>query len=248
MARPTVIRNEVILEAARAVFLERGILATSAEVAQRAGVSEGSIFKRFKTKGELFRAAMGVDLENVLPALQDLVSRAGTRTVEQNLVEAGIETVLFFERIMPIVMMSWSNPKVPGCPHGYSQDPAPLRAQRHVADYLALESRLGRIRTSAPDVIARAYLGALSHYVFSEMLAQCAAPTSSPDGADAQGQSGSSAAQPEARRGWANLAVHRAADVPVDVPPALIDREDYVRNFVRVLVSGMELRDVTRAA
>ncbi|MBK6513564.1 MAG: TetR family transcriptional regulator [Polyangiaceae bacterium] len=40
MARPTVIRNEAILEAARDVFLERGILGTSAEVAQRAGVSE----------------------------------------------------------------------------------------------------------------------------------------------------------------------------------------------------------------
>ena len=61
MARPTVIRNEAILQAARDVFLERGILATSAEVAQRAGVSEGSLFKRFKTKADLFRAAMGLD-------------------------------------------------------------------------------------------------------------------------------------------------------------------------------------------
>ena len=59
MARPTSIKDETIVAAAREVFLERGIQATTAEVAERAGVSEGSVFKRFKTKSELFRAAMG---------------------------------------------------------------------------------------------------------------------------------------------------------------------------------------------
>ena len=59
MARPTVIRDEQILDAARIVFLERGVLATTAEVAQRAQVSEGSLFKRFKTKAEQIGRASG---------------------------------------------------------------------------------------------------------------------------------------------------------------------------------------------
>jgi AcrR family transcriptional regulator len=219
MARPTVIRNEAILEAARDVFLERGILATSAEVAQRAGVSEGSIFKRFKTKAELFRAAMGVDLEDVLPALKSLAEQAGTRTVEQNLAEAGIETVLFFERVMPIIMMSWSNPKLPGCPPGYSStsEPPPLRAHRHVAQYLSAELRLGRIHTGQPDVIARAFLGSLSHYVFSEMLAQSC--------------------------GGSPIGLERRSDQR----PSM-EREHFVRGFVRVLVSGMERTSETTAS
>jgi len=172
MARPTVIRNEVILDAARAIFLERGILATSAEVAQRAGVSEGSIFKRFKTKADLFRAAMGVDVEDVPRALSVLASLAGSNTVEENLVVAGIQTVGFFTRVMPIMMMSWSNPKVQGCfpAGGEGADPPPLRAQAHVAQYLSAEVQLGRLRTIDVAVIARAYMGALSAYVFSEML------------------------------------------------------------------------------
>mgnify|MGYP001134528590 CR=1 FL=1 len=58
MARPTSIDDDQILTAARAVFLEHGIRGTTLEVAQRAGVSEGSIFKRWKTKEELFHAAM----------------------------------------------------------------------------------------------------------------------------------------------------------------------------------------------
>ncbi|MBU6163239.1 MAG: TetR family transcriptional regulator, partial [Myxococcales bacterium] len=38
MARPTTIDDEVILEAARQVFLEEGYAATTASIARRAGV------------------------------------------------------------------------------------------------------------------------------------------------------------------------------------------------------------------
>ncbi len=207
MARPTVIRNEVILEAARAVFLERGILATSAEVAQRAGVSEGSIFKRFKTKADLFRSAMGVNAEDVLPALRDLVLMAGSRTVEENLIEVGLATLEVFERVAPIMMMTWSNPKV-GCPLSTSSDPAPLRAQRHVAEYLEAEARLGRIENVNADVIARAFLGALRAQVFMELL--------SSSGGDATNRGG-------------------------------IEREHFVRDFVRTLVIGLEGGDRARS-
>jgi len=49
MPRPAKIKDEEILAAAREVFLEKGIRATTAEVAKRAGIAEGSIFNRFAT-------------------------------------------------------------------------------------------------------------------------------------------------------------------------------------------------------
>ncbi|MBU6161784.1 MAG: TetR family transcriptional regulator, partial [Myxococcales bacterium] len=58
MARKAVIRDDEILLAAREVFLESGPTATTAEVARRAGVSEGTLFKRYVTKKELIIAAM----------------------------------------------------------------------------------------------------------------------------------------------------------------------------------------------
>src|SRR5215470_10839817 len=58
MVRPARITDSQILVAARDVFLEKGISATTAEVARRAGIAEGSIFKRFPTKEHLFCAAM----------------------------------------------------------------------------------------------------------------------------------------------------------------------------------------------
>ena len=58
MPRPVTIQDSAILDAARRVFLVRGYSASTAEIARRAGVSEGSLFKRFRTKTALFLAAI----------------------------------------------------------------------------------------------------------------------------------------------------------------------------------------------
>jgi AcrR family transcriptional regulator len=60
MARPPKITNEEILTAARQVFLEEGFGASTLAIAEKAGISEASIFKRFGTKEGLFIEAMGV--------------------------------------------------------------------------------------------------------------------------------------------------------------------------------------------
>jgi AcrR family transcriptional regulator len=205
MARPTVIRNEAILDAARAVFLERGILATSAEVAQRAGVSEGSLFKRFKTKADLFRAAMGLDVEAAPPGVALLASRVGVGSVEANLVEAGLDAIAHVERIFPIAMMSWSNPKLNDClPFSNHAEPPPLKLQRLIADYLEAEVALGRVGAIDAAIVARTFMGAISGYVFSELMS--------------------------ARRGLAP-----------------IDREAYIREYVKVLWGGMRPVERVRA-
>jgi len=54
MPRPVSIQDEVILNAARELFLERGLDVATSEIAARAGVSQGTIFKRFRTKQALF--------------------------------------------------------------------------------------------------------------------------------------------------------------------------------------------------
>jgi AcrR family transcriptional regulator len=200
MARPTVIRDESILEAARAVFLERGALATSAQVAQRAGVSEGSLFKRFKTKADLFKAAMGLDETEEPRAMRHLAERVGLGTVDGNLTVAGLGMIEYLERIMPIMMMSWSNPKLNDClPSSLDvPDPPPLRAQRLLGAYLEAEMMLGRVRPLETPIISRAFLGALNTYVYFEMLAR--------------------------KRG------------------GQIDRDHYVREYVKTLWEGMRPR------
>jgi AcrR family transcriptional regulator len=47
-----------ILDAAEAVFFEKGASASTEEVASRAGVAIGTVFRHFPTKGDLLRAMM----------------------------------------------------------------------------------------------------------------------------------------------------------------------------------------------
>jgi AcrR family transcriptional regulator len=66
--------KQSILDAARAVFAERGFKAPVAAVADRAGVGMGSLYRRYGTKDELLRALCTLSLRQNL----DAVERAAT--------------------------------------------------------------------------------------------------------------------------------------------------------------------------
>ncbi len=172
MARPVSIKDETILEAARQVFLERGIQATTAEVAERAGVSEGSVFKRFKSKAELFQAAMGVWHDGA-PFGGNLAARVGKGDVRETMFELGMEIVAFFRKLIPMHMMAWSNPGPNGLPTALSgPNPPPVRALKALAGFFEAEMRAGRMRRQDPEIVARAFMGSLNTFVFFELLYQ----------------------------------------------------------------------------
>jgi AcrR family transcriptional regulator len=167
-----VISDERILEAARAVFLEHGVAATTAEVARRAGVAEGSIYKRFATKADLFRAAMQLDLDEP-DWLRTLLAARDEDDPRQVLYTVGQQTVAFFRRLMPILMMQWSaGPTKHGLVPDYLLGPQspPLRALKALSAFVEREIRLGRMRKHEPEVVARMFLGSIQSYVFFEIL------------------------------------------------------------------------------
>lgn len=171
MARPATIRDEDIITAAQEVFLERGAQATTAEVAARAGVSEGTLFNRFKSKVDLFRAAMEPPAGKVPEWLQFLGDRVGLGSVRNNLEDAAIMALAFFRKIMPLIMMSWSNQSACGLPEALMDpDPAPLRALKHLAGYFEAEMRLGRLRRHDAEILARTFTGCLMQYVVFETI------------------------------------------------------------------------------
>ncbi len=170
MARPTVIRDETIIEAAREVFLARGIRATTAEVAERAGVSEGSIFKRFKSKVELFQAAMGAQLEEP-DFFRTVAERVGKGDLRENLAVVGLEVVAFFRAVTPLMMMAWSNPGADGIPCALSQpNPPAVRFLKKLSSFFEAEMSHGRLRRQDPEILARAFLGSIHNYVVLEIL------------------------------------------------------------------------------
>ena len=63
--------RERILEAARAVFADEGIDASVEQIAQRAGVGMGTLYRRFPTKHDLVEAVIAESLDAFVTAAED---------------------------------------------------------------------------------------------------------------------------------------------------------------------------------
>jgi AcrR family transcriptional regulator len=176
MSRPVSIQDDVILRAAREVFLEKGWDATTSEIAAKAGVSHGIIFKRFKTKQALFQSAMQEKSawSQTIPAL--LSSSVGRKDVKSTMVDLGTLFVEKFLTMIPTLMMAWSNkqenqsPTEPAMATNKQRAAQALQAVKTIAAYLEAENRLGRIRKTDFEVVAQAFVGALWHHAFLQVM------------------------------------------------------------------------------
>lgn len=166
MARKATITDEQILEAARWVFLHRGIAGTVAEVAKSAGIAEGSVFTRFPTKEALFRAALEPKHEEL--AWLEVFDRDGGDPKE-TLAEAARQALAFFRRVIPSMIMMWSTER--GLPEPLRRaDPLPFKALRRIIAWLEHEMAAGRMQRQDPEVLARVFVGSMQSYAFFELL------------------------------------------------------------------------------
>lgn len=167
MARTPKITNQQILDAAREIFLEQGFGASTLEIAQKAGISEASIFKRFSTKEELFFASMGIPDKS--PLGQKLDALVGKGNLKQNLRDLSLEILEFNRQVMPRLMMLRSRGN--WLPEILKRvDSRPSRDLQIFTNFLEREIEQGRLRSSDPKTIAMILLGSLMNYVFLEQM------------------------------------------------------------------------------
>ncbi len=169
MARPRTITDEQIVEAAREVFLEQGFAATTAEIARRAGISEGTLFKRYASKEDLFEAAVGLhDYAHWRAALLD---RLGQGEVRRNLEQAFMEFLKEAAAIIPNLMTVLSRGHNPEHNRLLERLGNPVRQDAEViAQYLRAELDLGRVRPMDAEITALILMGALTTYVHQEHM------------------------------------------------------------------------------
>ena len=163
MSRPVHIDTEILLETARRLFLAKGYGVGTAEIAREAGISEGSIFKRFATKAELFRAAMGFpkfDFESFMEGLDSEETR-------ENLVTLVTRLVTFEMQLVPRIVMLVSQPRIVPL-HFLHHDTSnlPQMVLDAIADYLAAQAEKREISLENPHIAARALLGSCHSYAF----------------------------------------------------------------------------------
>ncbi len=167
--RPPKIHSEHLLAIARQVFLERGISATTLEVAERAGVSEGTLFHRFKTKEGLFRQALQLPEEELPDRLIEAVDSISGQDIRESLDQLAEALLTIGRAGIPLMMMSWSSPT---CRR--TDDKNLLRYRlfmERLIGFFEAEIAAGRLRPMDPEVIARTFLGAIHHHCMSCALA-----------------------------------------------------------------------------
>jgi AcrR family transcriptional regulator len=174
MARIPRITNQQILEAARQIFLQQGFGASTLEIAQQAGISEASIFKRFSTKEELFLAAMGIPEKPLW--VNDLESLCGKGDLKENLMNICFQIMEFYREVLPRIMMLRSRGDAIAQLGG--KEARPMRDVKVVTAFLEREINQERLRHCDPQTVAHLLLGTLMNYVLLEqMSSQISIPT-----------------------------------------------------------------------
>lgn len=176
--RPTEIPEEAILDAARDLLLKKGLRATTAEIAARAGVSEGLVFHRYRTKEALLVAVVARE-HRTPPRLEELAAAGSHGALRDNLVEIGALLLQAARSIHPLIELVFSSPGMPKLRRilkGSEAGPAVLQAT--VARYLSAEITAGRLRRVNAALIASVLFGTILDRVLAARAGLGAGETS----------------------------------------------------------------------
>ncbi len=165
MGRTATITKLQILEAARAVFLEQGVVATVVDVANRAKISSASIFKHYATKEELFFAAMSLPPRQPVwtPELAAVIGH-GDPKADLLLIARRIDA--YIAEILPGMMLLMSVQQ----PSGFPLPPPAENDFAALTAYLAREMALGRIIRGDPTVPALTLMHTAAGFAMSKAV------------------------------------------------------------------------------
>ena len=135
-----------LIDATTEVVSEHGYSrATTRAIAEAAGVSEATIYRHFSDKIELFFAAVVERHAPVVAWAAELPSRAGTATIEQNLLDALQHLVVLGVDLAPLELAMLADPEL--ARRRRQGDALPPGPPTYLAEYVRAEQALGRIRT-----------------------------------------------------------------------------------------------------
>jgi AcrR family transcriptional regulator len=111
MGRHKLSEDDVLLAVAREAFVERRIVASSRDIARRAGISEAVVYQRHPTKAHLFFAAMVPPASNV----EGLFSApAHDLSMLEQLEGVALGMMRYFRAVVPIPMQLVTHPAFDG--------------------------------------------------------------------------------------------------------------------------------------
>lgn len=157
-------RDEIV-QAAERVIRDLGLArCTTREIAEAAQCSEGTIYRHFRSKEDLFLAVLAERLPGLLPFLRTLPESVGDEPeVRATLQRVAEEALAFYRESMPMLLSVFAEPKLLGRHREYmrTHNVGPHRAGELLADYLRAAQRAGVVSPDADPVAgAQLLLGA----------------------------------------------------------------------------------------
>ena len=162
--------RERIVEAAERVVRERGLARTTTkEIASAAGYSEGTLYKHFESKEDLFLAVLAERLPSFVVLVEELPARVGRGTVKEILEEVANNALAYYGEIVPMAASIFSEPALLARHREglRKRGAGPQMINETLTSYLDAEKRIGRVREDAdPEAAAAMILGACYQRAF----------------------------------------------------------------------------------
>jgi TetR/AcrR family transcriptional regulator, mexJK operon transcriptional repressor len=148
-------KTEAILEAASALFGEKGSLASMEQIARRAGVSRQTLYNRFPNKLEIGRALAAHRSDAISAPL-----RAGgdPETVLTAMAAGLLEKLCRVEAGASLRGVALMSPEMPDLADAIYQA-GPAEGLRRLSAWLAEQDRQGLLSTPDPDAAAEMFAG-----------------------------------------------------------------------------------------
>jgi AcrR family transcriptional regulator len=151
-------KYEAVLEAAAAVMSERGVQAPVDEIARRAGVSKQTIYNQFGSKAEVVRVLAARRVDEITAALS-----APNAMEDPKAALAGYARVLLNVLLAPrglaLFRMCMLGADVMPDVSRAMYEAGPRSTRRRLADFLAAETRAGRLACPDPMEAAEFFGG-----------------------------------------------------------------------------------------
>jgi AcrR family transcriptional regulator len=153
-------KSEAILEAATALFAEKGIAASMEEIARRAGVSKQTLYNRYSSKADIGRALAERRSDLITAPLR---SGGDPEAVLTALASAMLEKVFGADAGNSLRGVALMAPQAPDLAEAVYHA-GPGESLRRLALWLADRDRSGDLRVPDPDLAAEMFTGMVLGY------------------------------------------------------------------------------------
>lgn len=161
MARIPTIDDQKLLQSAREVFLEQGFNARVTDIAEQAGISSGSIFRRYPDKKTLFLSAM----ETPVSWTDKIQELEANQDLKQTLEQIAVFILEHFRITLPCEIMVAAQ--------RFELQTQIMKQVEILAEFLDQELERGRLRPSLNTTLtAETIIGTMHHFASGQPQSQ----------------------------------------------------------------------------